>query len=125
MEAWRFVIEVNSICTQNNSELWRFPVVFRGAVAGDMEGIHATLHLGFQEFSKLFAPSALKLTPSCIRASLSSWRVISVNNNLLGCAMAYREEDFFTFCYMTIAPGYRQAGLGKAFVEELGSGLNL
>ena len=33
--------------------------------------------------------------------------------------MAYREEDFFTFCYMTIAPGYRQGGLGKAFVEEL------
>ncbi|WP_336288185.1 hypothetical protein [Bartonella sp. CB60] len=32
--------------------------------------------------------------------------------------MAFKEEYFFTFCYMTIDSNYRQIGLGKAFVTS-------
>ena len=38
---------------------------------------------------------------------------------LVGCAMAYQEENYFTFCYMTIDQDYRPNGLGTKFVQEL------
>lgn len=33
--------------------------------------------------------------------------------------MACQEEDFFTFCYTTVDPGYQQRGIGNALVEAL------
>ncbi|MGX9522745.1 GNAT family N-acetyltransferase [Vibrio mediterranei] len=110
---------MNSTYTQGNPVPGTVSATFRVAEANDVLEIHALLMRGFESYSNRFSPSALKLTPCCIRSSLSDWRVVLLNDKIAGCTMAYQEDDFFTFCYMTVNPDYRQIGLGKAFVAAL------
>ncbi|WP_019222056.1 GNAT family N-acetyltransferase [Bartonella senegalensis] len=84
-----------------------------------MQKIYTLLRRGFERHLSNFSPSALKLTPQYIQSSLSTWRVCILNREIVGCTMAYEEEGFFTFCYMTIDYDYRQIGLGKEFVKAM------
>lgn len=110
---------MNSTCTQGNPENGVASATFQIAEADDVLRLNAMLKRGFESYSNQFYPSALKLTPCFIQSSLSNWRVVVLNDKIAGCTMAFQEEDFFTFCYMTIDPDYRNIGLGKAFVAAL------
>jgi N-acetylglutamate synthase-like GNAT family acetyltransferase len=110
---------VNSTCIQIESTFALASAIFRVAESNDVLHIHSILQRGFEGFTNRFIPSALKLTPANIESSLSNWRVLVCNDNVVGCAMAFQEEHYLTFCYMAITPEHRQIGLGSLFVSAI------
>lgn len=110
---------MNYTYTPDNAISLAHPSTFRIAEPQDVLQIHRLLNEGFKEFTNQFNPSALKVTPSSIRDSLSAWRVLIQDGKLVGCVMAFQEELFFSFCYMTVAPDCRGLGLGQILVSEL------
>lgn len=97
-------------------------ILVRNANVYDINTILNILGDSFGIYSNQFTPSALKLKKNDIKRDLPSWYVFCTNNTAVACVMAYKEDDYFTFCYMAVLPEYKNRTIGKKltyFIFEL------
>jgi ribosomal protein S18 acetylase RimI-like enzyme len=92
-------------------------VTIRAAVAADAAALHALLAAAYMPFRARFVPSASRLEPAEIAARAADWLVLEAGDDVVGCVLSEREDDFWTFSYLAVRPDRQRRGYGGALVE--------
>lgn len=70
-------------------------------------------------FADRFAPTALAEDESAVAAISVSWLLADVAARPVGCVQHFRENDHYTFCFLSVLQHYRCQGLGTRLVEAV------